>query len=90
MKYRPDIIWFPLRQDGREFCHQFVPWYDGETLHPGFTLLIPKIVQHGRAAAAIESHLTLRNAAYAISPGAFCPPTASRVAVTGSRAVWIN
>lgn len=81
MKYRPE---FPERfgslEHARDFCHDFVAWYNAEHHHSGIAMLTPEVVHYGRAEEVLARRHQVLQAAYAASPGlpsARCFPGAS-------------
>jgi len=72
LKYRPD---FPQRfgsiQDARNFCNDFVNWYNQEHYHSGISLLRPIDLHTGQAHSKIEQRNQVLNDAWALHPERF-------------------
>jgi putative transposase len=89
LKYRPD---FPERfgslQDARSHFFRFDQWYNHEHHHSGIADLTPADVHFGRAAARLEDHQRVLDAAYAAHPERFVhgPPRAPELPM----GAWIN
>src|SRR6202521_2743319 len=83
---------FPERlgwiEDSREFCQEFMRWYNTEHHHTGIGLLTPETVHYGRAEAVIEERQRVLSAAYEQRPERFVrqAPRAPEL----QEAVWIN
>ena len=89
VKYHPG---FPGRfgniEQAKDFCRDFVTWYNAEHRHGGIGLLTPEQVHFGRAPEVIEHRQEVLAAAYAARPDRFVagPPRAAELAAE----VWIN
>jgi len=89
LKYRPG---FPDRfgsiQDGRAFCQEFFPWYNGEHRHSGIGLLTPEMVHYGKAELVTSQRQIVLTAAFAAHPDRFVRGTPLPPSLP--QAAWIN
>jgi putative transposase len=89
LKSRPG---FPDRfgciQDGREFCHQFFPWYNEEHRHSGIALLTPSMVHFGQTQAVLAQRQLVLDAAYRSHPDRFVRHPPKPLPMPSE--VWIN
>ncbi len=89
LKYRPD---FPARfgclQDARAHFTRFDQWYNNDHHHSGIAYLTPTDVHFGRAAARLQDHQGVLDAAFAAHPERYVHgrPRAPELPA----AVWIN
>jgi putative transposase len=89
LKYRPDFPdRFGSKQDARNFCQQFFPWYNTEHHHSGLGLLTPEVVHSRRGEEVRELRQITLAAAFAAHPERFVrkPPQPPALPTE----VWIN
>ena len=78
LKYRPGFPQtFASIDQAREFCRDFVGWYNGQHRHCGIGLMTPTAVHHGQATEVHAARRDVLDAAYAATPERFvnAPPT---------------
>ena len=89
LKYQPA---FPQRfgsfEHARDFCGQFIHWYNHEHHHWGLALLTPAVVHAGRAEAVLAARQTVLDAAHAAHPERFVRQPPRPMALPDE--VWIN
>lgn len=89
MKYQPH---FPGHFDGqdhaRDYCHDFVIWYNQEHHHSGIAMMTPHDVHYGLALGKIERRTRTLAAAFAAHPERF--PNGAPTPRPLPTEVWIN
>jgi hypothetical protein len=77
LKYRPG---FPDRfasiDQAREFCRDFIRWYNERHRHAGIGLMTPSVVHHGHAEQVHAARARVLAAAYAATPETLRPTRA--------------
>lgn len=89
LKYRPG---FPERfasiDQAREFCRDFIGWYNERHRHAGIGLMTPSAVHHGQAEQVHAARAQVLAAAYAATPERFVRHAPRPPALPA--AAWIN
>jgi putative transposase len=72
LKFGPTYpVYFANLEQAREFCRQFVCWYNNEHRHTGIALLTPADVHHGRVEQKREARRAVLHAAHSVHPERF-------------------
>lgn len=72
LKYRPDFPErFGSREDARNHCRDFFPWYNDEHHHSGIAMLTPSELHSGCGAGVLMARHQTMTAAFAMNPARF-------------------
>jgi putative transposase len=89
LKYCPEFPGnFGSIQDARQFCHDFITWYNCEHMHSGIGLLTPEHVHYGMDKDIIKQRTAVLEAAFSKHPKRFKGKIPQPL--SAPQAVWIN